>query len=149
MKFTLTNVHRLEFPLTLDNITYSRSRFPRLLIFLRGFYEIRFRVGSHTVKMTVREENQYNRPGIAVVFDDILVSRRSGFATWWVDTAYLPNAKLIEIVEKAIGDLEAEELRADPTGRHAHAAEYAAYLADRKAESLARTARLDEVLTRP
>jgi len=144
MKFTLADVHKLQFPLTLNGTTYTKrqGRFSRLV---GGLYTIVFS-SPHglNIEMSVQEHDDWGRATIWLDVEGQPIHAEFGTSFFRSSTASIPDARLAALVEAAISDLEAEERRLDPTGRHAasktHLEQLAASKAARKA-SLSQTQR--------
>jgi hypothetical protein len=117
MKFSLQGVDKLKSPVVVDGRTYMIKKRR-----LNDEYIIAFSSPNGlSIEINFSYWDDFSTGGISLRVDGQEIADSRGYIrTYSYDTEEIVNPKLRELVEQAIVDLEAEEVRLDPAGRHAH-----------------------------
>ena len=120
MKFSLQGVAKLKSPVVVEGRTYTIKKRSRLIDneYIASFVS----PNDLLIEMNFSYYDEMSGGGITLRVDNQEISDARGYTnTFSYDTEEIVNPKLRGLVEQAIIDLEAEEVRLDPTGRHAQA----------------------------
>jgi len=138
MKFSLQGVEKLKSPVIVDGRSYTIKRRSRLI---DNEYVATFSSPNGlAIEMSFSYWDDPSRSGVSLRVDGQEIADARGYInTFSYETEEIVNPKLRALVEQAITDLEAEEVRLDPTGRHAQ-------FRDRQAQRAAQLLTQEEIL---